>query len=166
MSNNETYSEINGRLDEFQVRDKLKEDRKNIKTSEQLMAFIKDVEENYNYDYGVAPRAIAQACLAVGWYLSGKMGITGFQAGCTMWDFIRDWVIGGDSSTGLKLVNYDEMLYPQYDYKFEKTICRETWESLQKEAAKLLEKGPYAPVAAHWKSIVDGIVPFGYTIKD
>jgi hypothetical protein len=127
------------------------------------------------------------------------------------------------------------MLYPQYDYKFEKTITPYVWDSLQKEAADeiadadtryaeylvdlaqyevdiaaYVEKYPdyydnrshydhlgmgtskewdtynekklsgfeFAPrepyciinsdskVYQHWVSIVNGVVPFGYTVCD
>ena len=152
---------------EFAVRDKLAEQRKKIKTFEDLTAFIKDVEEHYNCGYGEAPRAIAQAALAVGWYLSSKFGITGFQAGATMWDFITGWKML-DNKCGLKLVDYDLMLYPQYYYKFNKTISSDTWEALQKQAQENLNSSEPAcqSVKTHWQNIVDGKVPFGYTVID
>lgn len=152
---------------EFIVRDKLAEQRKQIKTFEELTAFIKDVEEHYNCGYGEAPRAIAQAALAVAWYLSSKFGITGFQAGATMWDFITGWQCL-DNKCGLKLVNYDNMLYPQYYHKFNKTISSDTWEALQKQAQEYLTSSELAcqSVITHWKNIVDGVVPFGYTVVD
>ena len=84
-----------------------------------------------------------------------------------MWDFIKDWSFSGNKC-GLRIVDYDNMLYPQYDDKFEKTISASIWESLQKEAAENLKDRPTAhpTVIAHWQSIVDGKVPFGYTVKD
>ena len=153
---------------EFEIRDELREKRKEIKTFEDLTAFLKDIEENYNCGYGEAPRAMAQASVAVAWYLADKFGITGFQAGFVMWDFIRDW-IKTNNKCGLKLVDYDDMLFPQYGYKYEKTISSDTWADIQKEAKNKLENDSeraHPSVVAHWKSIVDGVVPFGYTIKD
>lgn len=150
---------------EFAVRDNLVEQRKQIKTFEDLTSFIKDVEEHYNCGYGAAPRAIAQAALAVAWYLSSKFGITGFQAGVTMWDFITGWNCL-NNKCGLKLVDYDNMLYPQYYHKFNKTISSDTWEALQKQAKENLVSSEYASqsVRTHWKNITDGVVPFGYTV--
>jgi hypothetical protein len=59
------------------------------------------------------------------------------------------------------------MLYPQYDYKFEKTISTDTWHALQEEAKKnLVERDPHPNVKAHWESIVEGKIPFGYVISD
>lgn len=151
---------------EFEARDELVEKRKQIKEFDDLINFLKDVEANYNYDYGVAPRAMAQACLAVGWYLADKFGITGFQAGFVMWDFVKDWNFSSNKC-GLKIVNYDNMLYPQYEDRYEKSISSDTWYALQKEAKANLEDSKYAhpAVIEHWKSIVNGVVPFGYKVK-
>ena len=155
------------RKDEFEMKEELQAKRKEIKTMEDLVDFLKYVESNCNYDYGVAPRSIAQAALATAWYMAKKMGITGFQAGFVMWDFICDWNYSSNEC-GLKIVDYDNMLYPQYEDKFEKIISNDTWRSLQKQAQKNLEDRTYVhpAVIAHWESIVRGEVPFGYVVKD
>jgi hypothetical protein len=152
---------------EFAVRDELREKRKDIKSFEELVSFLEYVKDNCNTGYGTAPRSMAQAALAVAWYLSSEFGITGFQAGFVMWDFIMDWHCS-DNKCGMKFVNYDDMLYPQHDYKFEKTISSDTWKSLQEQAAERLKERTYAhpDVIFHWQSIVDGNVPFGYSVKD
>ena len=155
--------------DEFEMRDYLAEKRKDIETIDDLADFLRYIEENCNYDYGVAPRSIAQAALTTAYYLSGKFGITGFQAGFVMWDFIRGWLYTSNKA-GLKIVDYDDMLYPQYGYKFEKTISKNVWESIQKAAKERLEEDPgsyvHPDVKAHWQSIVDGKVPFGYQVVE
>lgn len=153
---------------EFEVKERLQNERKNIKSFDDLVSFLQRVKDSCNSGYGTAPRAIAQAALATAWYLAFDFGITGFQAGFVMWDFIRDWQYP-NNECGIKIVDYDTMLYPQYDYRFEKTISKGTFEALQKEAKKLLEKdGDYAHpnVANHWRSIVNGNVPFGYVVED
>lgn len=154
-------------MNEFEMRDELREKRKEIKTFEDLTAFLKDVEENYGNGYGDAPRAIAQAALAVAWHLADVYGITGFQAGCVMWDFICDWNYSSNKC-GLKIVDYDDMLYPQCGYKFEKTIRADVWRDIQEEAKKRLADSDYAHpnVKAHWERIVAGEIPFGYTVSD
>lgn len=152
---------------EFEAKEILEKERKNIKSLDDLMNYIQNIRDNYDIGYGTAPRAIAQAALATSYYLADMFGITGFQAGFVMWDFIKDWSFRGNKC-GLKIVNYDDMLYPQYNYKFQKTISKDTFEALQKEAQNNLKKGRYAHpnVIKHWKSIVDGNVPFGYIIED
>ena len=183
---------------EFQAKEELQAKRCKIgEDFDKLVEFLKDVRDNYNYDYGVAPRAIAQASVATAWYFAYVFGITGFQAGFVMWDFIRDWQYR-DNECGLKIVDYDLMLYPQYEYKFtEKTIGKWQWEALQKKAQKELDriqetvetynrsqaKGMEkfinkegrdwvdtdfcnVRVLNHWKSIVNGIVPFGFKVEE
>lgn len=151
---------------EFAAKETLEKERKNIKSLDDLANYIQNIKDNYNIGYGTAPRAIAQAALATAWYLSDVFGITGFQAGCVMWDFIRDWSFSGNEC-GLKIIDYDDMLYPQYDYKYQKTISRDTFEALQKAAEKNLEKREFAhpDVVKHWESIVNGNVPFGYIVE-
>lgn len=151
---------------EFELRDELREKRKGINTFEELVEFLKYVKDNCNCGYGEAPRAMAQASVAVACYLAEEFGITGFQAGFVTWDFIRDWNFR-NNKCGLKIVDYDDMLYPQYDDRYDKIISCDVWEALQKEAKKNLEDSGFAHphVKAHWESIVNGQVPFGYTVR-
>lgn len=133
-----------------------------------LMKFIDHVMNDYFHDYGtvchaIAACAIAAACAADA---TSQGGITGFQAGFVLWGFIRQWMYE-NNKCGLKLVDYDNMLYPQYREKFEKTIPNGVWEKLQEEARQLLKDDKFAAfeVKRHWESIVDGNVPFGYTVE-
>lgn len=156
-------------MNEFEMRDELAKKREGINTFEDLTEFLKYVKENCNCGYGEAPRAMAQASLAVAWYLAKEFGITGFQAGCVMWDFVYGWSYTNNRTT-LRMVDYDKMLYPQYAYCFEKTITPSTWEAIQAAAKKSLEEdrgySVHPDVLAHWKSIIDGNVPFGYSVKE
>lgn len=159
---------VNDETTEFKVKADLQEKRRKINSFEDLCNFIKYIKDNCNTGYGVAPRSIAQAMLGVGWYLSSIFGITGFQASCVMWDVIVDSQYP-HNKTGLKIVDFDDMLYPQYERKFDKIISHETWEALQKEAKKSLEENTvcvHPDVRAHWQSIVDGNVPFDFTVED
>ena len=182
---------------EFIAKEELQAKRREIgEDFDKLVEFLKDVRDNYNTDYGTAPRAIAQASVATAWYLASVFGITNFQAGFVMWDFIRDWQYR-DNECGLKIVDYDLMLYPQYEYKFtEKTISKWQWEALQKKAQKEIDRinetvESYNKSQAegmedfinkegrdwvdtdfcnirvlnHWKSIVEGKVPFGFKVE-
>ena len=152
---------------EFEAKEILEKERKNIKSLDDLMNYIQNIRDNYDIGYGTAPRAIAQAALATSYYLADMFDITGFQASCVMWDFIKDWSFRGNKC-GLKIVNYDDMLYPQYNHKFQKTISKDTFKALQKAAENNLKKNQFSSSAVikHWKSIVDGNVPFGYIIED
>ena len=130
---------------------KLKEDEAFIEVKKQWMAearqqkidtlpdFIKKLVENYKHDYGTIVHAMTAGLIGVAEAIdkSEQGGITGFQAGCLMWGFVREWSFR-DNKTGLQLIDFDQMLWPQYSYKFAKTISRETWEKLKDEAGKRL----------------------------
>ena len=139
-------------------------------TLETLPKFIDHVMNDYKHDYGTVCHAVSACALAAAWAAnsSPEGGITGFQAGFVMFDFIFQWNYPSNKC-GLRIVDHDNMLYPQYEYKFAKTIKKDTWEALQKQAKKNIEEYDHPVhenVLAHWKSIVDGKVPFGYTVVD
>ena len=141
----------------------------NKQTIDTLPQFINHLMNDYSHDYGTICHAITAAAIAAAYAADAtpQGGITGFQASFIMWDFIRHWMYKSNMC-GLKLINYDKMLYPQYEYQFDKTINQGTWTQIQEEAAKLLAKNKNAvpEVVAHWQSIVDGKLPFGFTIKE
>lgn len=69
----------------------------------------------------------------------------------------------------MRMVRYANMLYPQYDHDFAKTIAPSTWEWLQEKAkANLAEHDEHASgnVIDHWRAIARGKVPFGYKVVD
>lgn len=138
-----------------------------IKTIDQLTEFINHLLGDYEHDYGTVCHAIGAAAVATAWYGAHVKGITGFQASFVMWDFITHWTKTGNKC-GLKLVDYDDFLYPQFRYKFEKTISEDTWRHIQELGKNNLESNEVAciEVRDHWKNIVCGIVPFGYTVED
>ena len=138
-----------------------------IKTIDQLTEFINHLLGDYEHDYGTTCHVIGAAAVATAWYGSHVEGITGFQASSVMWGFIKHWM-KPDNECGLKLVDYDKFLYPQYQYKFEKTISQNTWMRIQEQAKKNLKSHPDAclEVRLHWQEIAHGFVPFGYTVKD
>lgn len=110
-------------------------------TLETLPAFLDELAGNYSHDYGTICHAMATAAIAAACALdrTPQGGITGFQAGAIMWEFIRGWNYTSNKC-GLAIVDYDNLLYPQYSDKFSKTISACTWENLQKIAAeKILE---------------------------
>jgi len=133
---------------------------------ETLNDFINHLLDDYSHDYGTICHALTAGGIATVYAMneSDQGGITGFQAGCIMWAFIQNWM----SFKGpLKLFNYENMLFPQYIDKFDKTISKDTWKWLQEKAQENLNKedGYASPkVIKHWQSIVNGIVPFGYTV--
>ena len=119
--------------------------------------------------YNSYPQAMSASAIATMWALdkAPNGGITGFQAGYIMWQIIQHWMYP-TNKCGLRMINYDDMLFPQYAYKFSKVIDHDTWSSIQAEAKRLLseeaDNSASPSVVAHWRSIVNGFVPFGYTV--
>jgi hypothetical protein len=137
-------------------------------TVETLPAFLRHLCEDYGHDYGTICHAVAAAALGAAHAVnhSPAGGITGFQAGAVMWEFISHW----QSLEGhpLRLVDYFELLYPQYASKFEKTITPETHAALKVEATKRLagfsDGLGHPDVKAHMDKVAGGWLPFGFTV--
>lgn len=134
---------------------------------EMFNELYKELFTEMDHDYGTVCHAVGALALAAANLGASIEGITGFQAGFVMRDFIRQWNFSSNKS-GLRIIDYDDMLYPQYNSKFDKVISPKTWDNLRKEAEKRLKEKGFAceNVRKHWQSIVDGQVPFGYTVSD
>lgn len=143
-------------------------------TPEKLPEFIRKLTKDYQHDYGTICHAVAAAGVAAMNAInrSPAGGITGFQAGCIIWEVVRGWGVFGQGP--LRMVEYENMLYPQYEKNF-RSISVETWEHLQKKARELIEDANvragsdlavHPEVLEHWKSVAAGKVPFGYLVAD
>ncbi len=139
-----------------------------VRTIEEFVAFHDKIMNGYAHDYGtichaIAAVSLAGACLADHDKVNG--GITGYQAGAIMWEWLAGWGTG-PKKVG-RMLDYEQMLYPVYEHKFNQ-LSWSTWKFLQEEAAKSLADPELAHAAQqvkdHWQSIVDGKVPFGYTV--
>ena len=140
------------------------EEAAKVKTTDELVKFVNHILKDYVHDYGTACHAVAACALAGAWVGCESEGLSGYQAGFVMWDFILNWTKKGNKC-GLKLVDYDKFLYPQYEHEFDKTIENEYWGKIQEEARKNLETDAGCEsVRMHWRSIVNGTVPFGYRV--
>lgn len=145
-------------------------------TLEKLPEFLNHLMNDYGHDYGTICNALIAGGIATMTAMNHaeQGGITGFQASCIMWGFIRQWNFS-HNKCGLKMVDYDNMLYPQYEDKFGKTISSGIWENIKKQAKTEIENAnrePYcsvtsdSPVYLHWKSILNNKIPFGYKIAE
>ena len=96
----------------------------------------------------------------------------GFPRGAIMWEFITGWFQEEDKP--MRLVKFENMLYPQYKSDFDKTISQETADWLISKAKEKLKLYPdkdctcyqaaHPTVIAHWQSIAKGELPFGYKV--
>lgn len=137
-------------------------------TLDKLPEFLRHLTEDYQHDYGTICHAISAGAVATARAIdhSSAGDITGYQASLVMWMFIQHWMYDSNKC-GLRLLDMDNLLYPQYAYKFQ-AISKETFVTVRKEAERLLaEKAETAhpKVVAHWRSIAAGNVPFGLRLE-
>lgn len=164
---------------EQEFREQVYDIAKSVNTADELVEFINFLS-NHPLNYGTVVYAQCAAMLATQHVMNvGEQGgITGFQAGFIAWEMVRKFMMVGDC--GLSLRDWEKMLYPQYADRFDKTIPRDIFEELQEKAKKRIEEddsiaqetkdkygyGLHPEVRKHMESIVNGVVPFGYTIID
>ena len=117
-------------------------------TLETLPDFINNILNNNPMSYNLAPYAVGVIASAAAWAVNDKIGLTGFQAGFAMWAMIEGWL--GESRVGKELIDYENMLYPQY-------------EDYYKARNDTIDSDRFL---AHQINILRGKVPFGYTIED
>lgn len=142
-----------------------KQSRKNMNESE-MKDFNNQLFNEYDHDYGTLCHAVASSTLAHLNNLLYKEGMTGMQASFVTWEIIN---IMFNIKVGAKLTKFDDMLFPQYEDKFkDNTISSYTFNLLQEKAKESLADSEHMAlrVKNHMQSIVDGVVPFGYAIKE
>lgn len=139
-----------------------------VRTKEELDALLNEVVNDQDLDYGKIVYAMSGCMLAVSNYINRSEvgGITGFQASFIGWEMVKKFM--HESKVAMRIVDYENMLYPQYKNRFEKRISRGIWFDLQERAKKLLKesKDAHPDVIKHWKKIANGKAPFGYKVEN
>jgi len=132
-----------------------------FKTKQELMDYI-DGLCGGEHDYGTCVYAMSMAAVAAYYYVSGQLGVTGFQASCADLDILRRT----RRMEVFSIVNYDDLLYPQYEHDFSKEISQNVADYIKEQAAKNLVETPDAHknVVAHWKKLAAGEIPFGLSV--
>lgn len=161
-------------MEELEFKEYIYKKANDIKTKEDLDNLLNEILNSKEIDYGKIVYAMSGAMLGVAKFIDRSEigGITGFQAGFVGWEMVKDFLIH-DNKTSMRIINYDEMLYPQYKEKFKKTISKRTWECLQEQAKIYLKeieekKGhehAHPKIIKHWKKIAKGKLPFGYKVE-
>lgn len=138
-------------------------------TIETLEAFCTRLMGGFIHDYGTVVHALAACALAgasAADHHPEQGGISGFQAGGVMWEFIKNW---GHKDGPMRLLQFSEMLYPQNEAMFTSHISKDAAKWLQERAAQMLldEFAAHPDVRAHWTKIAAGDwLPFGFTVKE
>lgn len=123
------------------------------KSIEELVEYINKLVKQ-NHDYGTRVYAMSMSALATFYYVSHKLGVTGFQASCADIDFLRR----SRNLERFQILDLDKLLCPQYKDRFNgyAELINENIEWLSKEAQKLIAENEMASesVMEHWKWLV------------
>ena len=137
-----------------------KERANEVNTPNELTDFVTSLINDYEHDYDTIVHAMWAAMLAAGNVInrSTQSGITGRQAKFIAWSAMDD--LRGSVEGPKRILAYEDLLYPQYDDKFN-TISEETHKWLIKKAEELLRKesNPHPDVKERWKMIASGSLP-------
>ena len=119
-------------------------------TAQEVADYIRALTDR-PHDYGTCVYAMSLAAVAAFNHVARKLGVTGFQASCADLDVLRQT---RDFRWG-RLLNFDDLLYPQYRDKFPdyERLLDENRDRLAELAAAKLEDTPDAHpnVVAHWR---------------
>jgi hypothetical protein len=125
------------------------------KTREELDKYIDYLVEG-QHDYGTCVYAMSMAATATFYYISHKLGVTGFQASCADLDILRRL----RHIECFSVQNMDNLLYPQYcneeHFPSWEQLLQKHKEWLKEKATKLLKKEEsyaHPSVVAHWKML-------------
>jgi len=127
------------------------------KTLEELTDIIKQLTER-EHDYGTCVYAMSIAALATFYYVSYRLGVTGFQASCADLEFLKR---SRNMESGFRIINYHYLLYPQClnseHFPTIEKLEAENKEELGKKALELLNKNPNAHpnVLARWRCLYE-----------
>lgn len=117
---------------------------------------------SHQHDYNTCVWGTAAIATAAAWAADDKLGLTGFQAGGVMWEFMQEW---NGVKAPARLLTGDDLLYPQYAYKF-RTIPADWLEWAKSEAEKRLaeKSGAHPSVRQHWRDLSRGKLPDGVSV--
>ena len=160
---------MNEPMDEKEYRDARYAEAKNVKTPAELAAFVEKVS-NEPHDYGTIIYACCAAMHAAFHTVNASPngGITGFQAGCLMWEMVRQYGMFGKEGL-LRIQDFSNLMYPQYDEKFGARISREWADKLKETAAAKLRELPSSgssKVRQRMQEIADGRLPEFVSVSD
>lgn len=127
-----------------------------------LAKFIDHLKNDYKHDYGTSARATAAAAFATANAFARYEGLTYFQWSCVAMDVLGQMCFP-DNKLGYMVIDYDDLLYPQYEYRFtERKISAEGAEKLRQEAKTRISESDglvHPDVMAWWQKLANGQFP-------
>ena len=135
-----------------------------------LNKFLDHLKNDYQFDYGTSARATAAAAFATANAFAGYIGLTGF-----LWSCAAMYIIGKmcfpHNKLGYRIVDYDNLLYPQYEHDF--VGCRISAsgaESLRREAQANIDESNgrvvHPAVMAWWNRLAKKDFPYWLLIEE
>jgi hypothetical protein len=133
-----------------------------------LVKFMNELVK-FDHTYSSAPYAMACAALAAAWAIehSPGGGMTGFQWGHGAMRALQ-LLNYENNKLGIRVQNYDNILYPQYEHMFTGLeIDEKHAEEIKKAAEQKLKESPNANenVLNWWKALADGWLPQWIHVK-
>lgn len=132
------------------------------KSEEELVEYVRSLVDR-PHDYGTCVYAMSMAATAAFYYVSNRLGVTGFQASCADMDILRRT---RHLKHGFRIVDYGDLLYPQYwDDELRPIFLaalKENGERYAEAARALLERsngGAHPNVRAHWEMLASAATP-------
>ena len=127
-----------------------------------LAKFIDHLKNDYLHDYGTSARATSAAVFATANAFARHEGLTGFQWSCVAMDVLGQMCFP-DNKLGFTVIDYDDLLYPQYEYRFtERKISAEGAKQLKQEASRKIAESDgmvHPDVMAWWQKLANGQFP-------
>lgn len=126
------------------------------KTLEELNEIIKQLTGR-KHDYGTCVYAMSIAAVASFNYVAHVLEVTGFQASCADLDILRRT---RNYENGFSIINYDNLLYPQYwddeHFPSKEQLLEKNKKQLAKVAKRKLEESNgyvHPEVKKHWQMV-------------
>jgi uncharacterized protein YfbU (UPF0304 family) len=125
------------------------------KTIEEVNEIINQLTDR-EHDYGTAVYAMSIAATAVFNFVASKVGCSGYQSSIADMDIIRRT---RSLELGFMLIDFEKLLYPQYDgsdhFPTKQALIEKHRKMLAKKARELLAKetDAHPNVLAHWKML-------------
>lgn len=143
-------------------------------TPEELAGLIDEImTDPHTNDYGGVGVAIGLIAAASAWAMNrhpgARGGITGFQGGAVLWEFVRHWDSGRIGEAGARIQSFDNLMFPQYADSFQ-TLPRSAVDAVQRMARERLETADrsqvHPEVIAHWETLAAGQSPYGMRVSE
>lgn len=165
MADKKVQIPLNEESESFQELKKEWLEKAREQTMDTLPDFLNHLMNDYRHDYGTIVHAMVAGLIATFWAMDreDQIGITGFQASFVMWGFIRNEFYC-HNQTGLQLLDFDNLLYPQNIHKVLPNVSSQLKERLKEIASEKIENkkedmqnGLIAPeVWEHWEKLASG----------